>query len=252
MEAILEAKEVSKRFRNGRGIRNVSFEIGRGEIAGLFGPNGAGKTTLLKLITGLIRPDRGTIRLFGCDIPERFEQGMSRVGAVIETADVYEYMSAYDQMKLAARFYPGLPKSRIDQVLEQVGLTPYRGEKAGHYSLGMKMRLALAGALLPEPQLVLLDEPTNGLDIEGIRDVRLTIERLAAEEGISFLISSHMIDDMGKLIDRLGIMRRGEMIRQGLRRDLVPAGVTLEAYYLSQIRQTKGAEDDGQLDGELA
>ncbi|MFD0714454.1 ABC transporter ATP-binding protein [Paenibacillus sp. GCM10027626] len=245
MEPILEVKEIRKQFNNGRGIYDISFETGKGEIVGLFGPNGAGKTTLLKMITGLIRPDRGTIYLFGNNTAEQFELGMARVGCVIEAADVYEYMSAYDNLKLAGRFYPHLEKGRIDQVLELVGLSPYKREKAGHFSLGMKQRLALAGALLPEPQLVILDEPTNGLDIEGMVDIRQTIKQLADDQGTAFLISSHMIGDMEKLVDRFGILKEGRLIKQGNKRDAAAEEMTLEQYYMSQIYPAKPKEKEG-------
>jgi ABC-type multidrug transport system ATPase subunit len=241
MEPILEVKEVSKLFKNGRGIRNVSFEMGKGDIVGLFGPNGAGKTTLLKIITGLIRPDRGSVRLFGSSAEDQFEKAMAHVGCVIESADAYEYMSAYENLKLAGRFYPGLRKSRIDEVLEQVELAPYKREKAGVFSLGMKQRLALAAALLPEPQLVILDEPTNGLDIEGMNDVRRMIEGLARGQGISFLLSSHMISDMDKLVNRFGMLHQGALIRLGNRNELVLEGMTLEQYYMSRIQMVKEA-----------
>ncbi|WP_028611391.1 ABC transporter ATP-binding protein [Paenibacillus harenae] len=241
MEGILEVQDVSKRFNNGRGIHNVGFGLSKGDVFGLFGPNGAGKTTLLKIITGLTRPDRGTVRLFGQPAPQRFEQVMARVGCVIESADVYDYLSAYENLKLASRFYPDLPRSRIDQVLEEVGLTPYKREKAGGFSLGMKQRLALAAALLPNPQLMILDEPTNGLDIEGMVDIRQTISRLAGEQGIAFLISSHMIGDMEKLVNRFGILRQGALIRQDRLQGLLSDGLTLEQYYLEQIQTIKEA-----------
>lgn len=242
MESILEVKEVGKLFNNGRGIRNISFEMSKGDIIALFGPNGAGKTTLLKTITGLIRPDQGTIHMFGYNVADQFEKAMERVGCVIESADVYEYMSAYENLKLAGRFYPGLTKARVDEVLEQVGLAPYKREKAGEFSLGMKQRLALAAALLPGPQLVILDEPTNGLDIEGMIDVRQMIEQLASEQDITFLISSHMISDMEKLVNRFGILHQGVLIRFGDRKELVPEGMTLEQYYMSQIQTVKEAD----------
>src|SRR5690606_17846567 len=155
-----------------RGVRDISFEVAKGDIFGFIGPNGAGKTTILKIIMGLIHQDQGSVRILGHNVTEQFEQAIERVGCMIETADAYEYMSAFDNLKLAARFYPELPKSRIDEVLEQVGLTPYKKEKVSGFSFGMKQRLALGSALLSKPELVILDEPTNGLDFEGILDFR--------------------------------------------------------------------------------
>ncbi|NGQ97521.1 ABC transporter ATP-binding protein [Brevibacillus sp. SYP-B805] len=243
--SILEVKEVTKLYKNGRGVRNVSFDISKGDIFGLIGPNGAGKTTLLKLIMGLIRPDQGSIRIFGHCVSERFEQAMEIVGCIIETADAYDYMSAYDNLKLSARFYPDLPKTRIDQSLEQVGLAPYKRERVGGFSLGMKQRLALASALLSNPQLVILDEPTNGLDMEGMVDVRNTIQQLALEQGITFLISSHLIHDLSMIANRIGIMHNGSLIRLGKVNEWLTEEMTLEQYVISQIQALKEEEDYG-------
>lgn len=245
MDPILEVKNVTKRFRNQRGITNMSFTVNTGEIVGLFGQNGAGKTTLLKTITGLCRPDEGTVRLFGYDPQTQFEQAMARVGCVIEAADAYDYMTASQNLRQVARFYPDLPKTRVDEVLEQVGLAPYKHERAKHYSLGMKQRLALAAALLPNPQLVILDEPTNGLDIEGMVELRQTIERLAREEGIAFLVSSHMLSHLEPIVTGLGIIHHGELVRYGDRFGLVPPGLTLEDFYLRAIGSQKGADEHG-------
>lgn len=242
MEPIIEVEQAAKLHRNGRGIRDISLTVYRGDIFGLFGPNGAGKTTLLKLITGLCAPDRGNVRLFGHPVAERFEQAMKRVGCLIETADAYEYMSAYDQMRMAARFYPDLPAGRIAETLECVGLTPYAHEKVRNYSLGMKQKLAIALALLSEPELVILDEPTNGLDIEGRVEFRNLVWRLAREKGIAFLISSHLIQEMERQCNRIGILYGGSLIRQGTMEELTGEGQTsLEQLYLSEIQQVKGS-----------
>lgn len=252
METLLEAQGVSKRFGNGRGIGKVSLSVKAGDIVGLFGQNGAGKTTLLKAITGLCRPDEGTIRLFGSDLNTHYEQAMTRVGCVIEAADAYEYMTGRQNLRQAARYYPGLPASRIDDVLEMTGLAPYQDERAKHYSLGMKQRLALAAALLPDPKLVILDEPTNGLDIEGMVELRQTIARLAREEGIAFLISSHMLSHLEPIVTTVGILHVGELIRFGRRFEIVPPDVSLEDYYLDAIQSAKGANVHERTAGKLA
>ncbi|AJY73536.1 ABC transporter ATP-binding protein [Paenibacillus beijingensis] len=238
---LLEINEVTKLYKNGRGVRNVSFDLSRGDIFGLIGPNGTGKTTLLKMIMGLIRPDQGSIRIFGHSVTESYEQAIAQVGCIIETADAYDYMSAYDNLKLSARFYPDLAKTRIDQVLELVGLAPYKKERVRGYSLGMKQRLALASALLSNPQLVILDEPTNGLDIEGMVEVRHTIRQLALGQGITFLISSHLIHDLGMIANRIGIMNNGSLIRLGQVSELLPDETTLEQYVVTQIQTAKDA-----------
>ncbi|TDF94398.1 ABC transporter ATP-binding protein [Paenibacillus piri] len=242
MGSILEVEEVTKLYANGRGVRNISFEVCKGDIFGFIGPNGAGKTTMLKIMMGLIRPDRGSIRIFGHSVSDRFEQAMAQVGCMIETADAYEYLSAYDNLKLSARFYRDLPKTRISQVLEQVNLADYKKERVDVYSLGMKQRLALASALLSKPQVVILDEPTNGLDVEGMVEFRRVILQLAREEGITFIISSHLMHDLSMVANRIGIMNNGHLIRLGAVHELINKEVTLEEYVVSQIQFSQEGE----------
>lgn len=238
MEAIVQVRRLSKRYRNGRGVREVDFEVRRGDIFGLCGPNGSGKTTVLKLVTGLCKPDSGDILLFGQPIREQFEPVMARVGSIVESADVYPYLSGYEHLRLAARFFPELPRTRIDEVLEWVDLTPYKREKAGGYSLGMKQRLALAAALLHRPELVILDEPANGLDIEGTVQLRELIGRLAANNGTTFIISSHMLDEMDRICSRVGFMYGGALICEAAVSELATLG-SLEQAYLAEIRHAK-------------
>jgi ABC-2 type transport system ATP-binding protein len=236
MENVIEVSNLTKKYNNNRGIENISFNVAKGEIYGFFGPNGSGKTTVMKILTGLIRADQGKASLFGYDIAAQFEQAMTKVGSLIETADAYEYMSGYKNLVLAARFYPGLPRTRITEVLELVGLAPYAKEKVANYSLGMKQRLGLASALLSAPELVILDEPTNGLDIEGMVDVRETIVRLAKEQGITFFISSHLIREMELMCSRIGIVHKGKFIKETSMNELLQDSYeSLEQYYLAQI-----------------
>lgn len=240
MEYIIEVSELTKKYSNNRGIENISFNVAKGEIYGFFGPNGSGKTTVMKILTGLCRADKGKASLFGYDIASQFEQAMGKVGSLIETAEAYTYMSGYQNLVLAARFYPGLPRKRIDEVLELVGLAPYAKEKVANYSLGMKQRLGLASALLSSPWLVILDEPTNGLDIEGMVDVRETIIRLAKEQGITFFISSHLIREMELMCSRIGIIYQGRFIKEAGRNELEQSPYeSLEQYFLAQISQER-------------
>ncbi|USG68507.1 ABC transporter ATP-binding protein [Brevibacillus ruminantium] len=239
METLVKVQGLTKQYRNGRGVRDVSFEVARGDIFGLFGPNGAGKTTLLKMMTGLCRADRGSAILFGYELTSEFEKAMAQVGCMIQTADAYPYLSALDHLKLAARLYPEQPKARIQEVLDAVGLGAYRHEKVKGFSTGMKQRLALAEALLSAPQLVILDEPTNGLDIEGVVEFRELILQLAREKGVTFVISSHLIDEMERICNRIGILNNGRLISQGNVDELLNSQVTLEQFYLSQIQNRK-------------
>jgi ABC-2 type transport system ATP-binding protein len=213
----------------------VNMTVQQGDIYGFFGPNGAGKTTVMKIMSGLSKAQQGEVKLFGYNISTHYEQAMAKVGVLIETAEAYTYMSGRRNLELAARFYPGTSKQRVDEVLEIVDLTPFQHEKVAGYSLGMKQRLGLAAAMLSKPELLILDEPTNGLDIEGMVHIREIIMRLASEERITFLISSHLIHEMELMCNRMGIIHQGRLVREGLVSDLVRGSESLEQAYLREI-----------------
>jgi ABC-2 type transport system ATP-binding protein len=241
-DAVLDIQGLSKTYKNKRGIDNITLQIARGDVYGFFGPNGAGKTTVMKMVTGLIKADRGRVRLFGHDVCEHYEDAMKHVGVLIEKAEAFEYMSAGKNLELAARLYPHLPKTRVDEVLELVGLSANKKEKVGHFSLGMKQRLGVASAILSKPQLLILDEPTNGLDIEGMVDIRELIRRLAAEEQTTFFVSSHLISEMEMICNRIGIIHDGKLIREGGMGELLEeSGQSLENYFVQQIRAEREA-----------
>jgi ABC-type multidrug transport system, ATPase component len=240
MKTVLQVRELSKLYQNKRGIRNISFEVMQGDIYGLLGPNGAGKTTLMKTITGLCRADQGEVNILGFKMPEQFEQAMAKVGCIIETADAYDYLSGYKNLELASRFYPALKKTRIDEVLEIVDLSEFKSERVENYSLGMKQRLALASALLAYPELIVLDEPTNGLDIEGMVEIRNLILNLAREHRITFFISSHLAHEMELMCNRIGIIYQGNLIKEGTVVEILAAFPSLEDYFIQQTRTGKG------------
>ncbi|MEK8127545.1 ATP-binding cassette domain-containing protein [Paenibacillus filicis] len=239
MKSVVEIRQLTKKFSNQRGIEDVNITVEQGDIYGFFGPNGAGKTTVMKIMTGLSRADRGEVRLFGHSVKTHYEEAMAKVGVLIETAEAYTYMSARRNLELAARFYPGIGRQRIDEVLDIVGLAPYQNEKVAGYSLGMKQRLGLAAAMLSKPELLILDEPTNGLDIEGMVQIREIIVRLAREERITFLISSHLIHEMELMCNRIGILHQGRLVREGLVAELREEGGTLEQAYLREIEDVR-------------
>jgi len=245
MEAVAAVDGLTKVYRNDRGIRDVTMTVREGDIYGFFGPNGAGKTTVMKIMTGLSRADRGSVRLFGHAVDTHFEQAMAQTGSLIETAEAYTYMSARRNLQLAARFYPEADDKRIDEVLEWVGLASFASEKVKQYSLGMKQRLGIAAALLSQPRLLILDEPTNGLDIEGMVQVRELIVRLAREQRITFLISSHLIHEMELMCNRIGIMHHGRLIREAAVAELTADGSTLEMAYLREIERERGLAAHG-------
>ncbi|MGN1115106.1 MAG: ABC transporter ATP-binding protein, partial [Candidatus Ornithomonoglobus sp.] len=163
---MIKLNHLTKLYKNKRGIRNISLEIPDGEILGLLGPNGSGKTTIMKAMLGLVIPDSGTITVNGKELHEDFESIMARTGALIEAPAIYKDMTAYKNLQLMARSREDIKD--IDRILRVVHLEQYKNDKAGRFSLGMKQRLGLAAALMGQPELVILDEPVNGLDIEGV------------------------------------------------------------------------------------
>ncbi|ULO04699.1 ABC transporter ATP-binding protein [Paenibacillus sp. 19GGS1-52] len=240
MECIAKLSGLTKEYRNGRGIRNVGLELYKGDIYGLLGPNGAGKTTLLKMMTGLIAPKQGSVTLFGHNTEQSFAAAMNKVGCMIESADFYDYVTAGQYLKSVASFYPNVQRERIQEVLEIVGLTANVKEKIRHFSTGMKQKLALAAAIMPYPELVILDEPTNGLDIEGIVLFRELVTRLSETEGITFIISSHMIHELEQLCNRVGIIYEGELVQEGNVSELLKDIPSLEQYYIGELQKAKG------------
>ncbi|WP_217556677.1 ABC transporter ATP-binding protein [Paenibacillus sp. GbtcB18] len=238
MQPILEVSGLTKLYRGtGRGITEVSLRLEAGDVYGLLGPNGAGKTTLLKLITGLIRADGGTVTLFGVDRSLHHEQAMANVGCMIESTDFPDFLTAWQYLRQSARFYPQVTGQRMEEVLDTVGLLGVRHERIKGFSAGMKQKLALAAAVLPRPKLVLLDEPTNGLDIEGTVMFRSLIRTMSAEEGTSFLISSHMIHELEQLCSRAGVLAGGSLKKEADVSGLVLEGGTLEDFYMKEIRE---------------
>jgi ABC-type multidrug transport system ATPase subunit len=243
MSAILETSHLTKVFGNERGIRDISLQLFSGDVYGLLGPNGAGKTTFLKLITCLIRADQGRITLFDANIADHFEKGMRHVGCMIESADFHDFISAWQYLQLVARFYPDITKQRIEEVLDQVGLLKVRKERIKHYSTGMKQKLALAAAILPEPKLVILDEPTNGLDIDGTVMFRKLIKQLSEDKGTSFIISSHMVHELEQLCNRVGIMVEGHLKKEGYVSELLQSNQSLEQFYIDELQLAKEGKD---------
>jgi ABC-2 type transport system ATP-binding protein len=211
LEQIVLLSGVTKQYSNGRGISNIDLSVKSGDVLGILGPNGAGKTTLLKSITGQIKPDSGKIELFGQDLDQHYKKAIRHVGAFIGGGFYYENMTAYQNLKMALRYYPNVPQSTLDEVLELTGLHPYKYEKISSFSMGMKQRFGIAAALISKPRLVILDEPTNGLDIEGLLLFRKIIGELSRNSNVTFLISSHHISEMERLCNRFCFIINGEI-----------------------------------------
>jgi ABC-2 type transport system ATP-binding protein len=235
MEKVLEIVNLTKLYKNGRGIKDVNLEIHRGDIFGFLGPNGAGKTTAMKIMTGMMHPDSGDVKIFGYSINENFEKAMEKVGCIIETAETYSYMTAYENLKLFARYYKDVDEQRIDEVLYEVGLLKYKNEKARNFSLGMKQRLGIAAAILSRPELVILDEPLNGLDVEGMVEMRNLIKRLAESEKTTFFISSHLIHDVELTCNRIGIIFDGKILSIDYTENILEDYASLENYFISEV-----------------
>ena len=212
MENILECKNLCKTFGKKQILHNVSFEIKKGDILGFIGPNGAGKTTTIKLILGLQSITSGKVLINGYDVEKEFTKAIEKVGAIVENPDMYMYMSGYDNLKLVANMYKGITTKRIDEVVKLVKLENRINDKVSKYSLGMRQRLGIAQAILHNPNLLILDEPTNGLDTEGIKEMRELLVDLAKKEEMAILISSHNLAELDNFCNKICIIKNGEII----------------------------------------
>ncbi|MBY7025325.1 MULTISPECIES: ABC transporter ATP-binding protein [Clostridium] len=212
MKAVLELKNVSKVMGNTALVEDISFTVNKGEIFGFLGPNGAGKTTTIKMITGLYSISKGEIYIDGKNVKKQFEKALQGVGGIIENPEMYGYLSGKDNLKIYARMHGGITKQRIDEVVNLVKLGNRINDKVSKYSLGMRQRLGVAQALLHRPKLLILDEPTNGLDPMGIKELRETLRELCDKEGLSVMVSSHLLSEMELMCDRFGIIDSGKII----------------------------------------
>jgi ABC-2 type transport system ATP-binding protein len=194
-------------------VDNLSFEIRRGEIIGLLGPNGAGKTTTIRMMTGLIRMSQGDVLIHGHSIRKDFKRAISQIGAIIENPEFYPHMTGYDNLKQYLRMSDGAGESRIAEVVELVGLQEAMDKRVKAYSLGMRQRLGIAQALLHSPKLLILDEPTNGLDPAGIREMRDYMRKIAEARGIAILISSHMLAEIEQICHRAVVIQNGKLVK---------------------------------------
>ena len=208
---ILKCENLKKIIKNKTLVENISFSANKGDIIGLVGPNGAGKTTIIKLILGLIKLTEGKVLINGYDIQNDFVNAINKVGAIVENPDLYMYLSGYDNLKLIANNYRNITKERINEVIKIVGLEQRIKDKVSTYSLGMRQRLGIAEAIINNPELLILDEPTNGLDVEGIIEIRELIKELSSK-GIAILISSHNLTEIDNLCNRIIAIKNGKII----------------------------------------
>ena len=211
-EVILKCENLCKSFGKKQILNNVSLEVNQGDILGFIGPNGAGKTTTIKLILGLQSIDSGTVKINGYDIQKEFEKAIEKVGTIVENPDLYMYLSGYDNLKLISNMYKNISKKRIDEVVKLVKLEQRINDKVSKYSLGMRQRLGIAQALLHKPNLLILDEPTNGLDPEGIKELRELIKDLAEKENMAIVISSHNLSELESFCNKVTIIKNGKIV----------------------------------------
>ena len=212
MKPIVELKNLSKTIGKKKIIDNLNLSLYPGQITGFLGPNGAGKTTTIRMMVGLMEPTGGDIIIDGKLLADDFEEGLSKVGVIVENPEMYKFMSGYKNLLHFARMHDGVTKARIEEVINQVGMQNRIHEKVSTYSLGMRQRLGLAQALLHRPKFLILDEPTNGLDPAGIREFRTYLKMIAEEEGVSVFVSSHMLSEIELMCDRIAVIQNGKLI----------------------------------------
>ena len=213
MDSILKVEKLCKFFGKKQVLKDVSFEVSRGEILGFVGPNGAGKTTTIKLILGLQNISSGTVTINGFDVVHDFERAIAKVGAIVENPDAYMYLSGWANLKLASNLYGDISDDELMEVVKLVGLENRIKDKVSKYSLGMRQRLGIALSLLHNPEILILDEPTNGLDPEGIKELRDLIKKLAKEKKMAILISSHNLAELESFITDVCFIKNGEIIK---------------------------------------
>lgn len=213
MEYIVQTENLSKQFGKEQAVAGLDLKIRKGEIYGFLGPNGAGKTTTIRMLLGLMKPTSGRIKIFQKDVTKERIDILSKIGSLVENPSYYPHLTAYENLE-ALRKILGVPKSRIDEVLAIVRLTEAANKKVKGFSLGMKQRLGIAASLLHNPELLILDEPTNGLDPSGIIEIRNLIKRLPSEYGMTVVISSHLLSEIDQMATTVGIVSKGKLIFQ--------------------------------------
>ncbi|CAH1195931.1 Linearmycin resistance ATP-binding protein LnrL [Paenibacillus plantiphilus] len=220
VETVLSVKDVKKKIGKKMIIHDVSFDVRAGEIFGFLGPNGSGKTTTIRMLVGLIKPTQGEILICGDNIQRDPEQALKHIGCIVENPEVYSYMTGWENLEHFARMQRGIDTARIQEVVEIVGMEQRIHDKVKTYSLGMRQRLGIAQALLGRPKLLILDEPTNGLDPKGIKELREFV-RMLANQGMSLFISSHLLSEIQLMCDRVAIISHGKVLAVGTVEELV-------------------------------
>lgn len=232
---VIETNELTKKYSNGRGIENISLTVKKGEIFGLLGPNGCGKTTTMKILTGLIHSDSGGYKLFEQD-PTQDISVKKRMGCMIEEPEFYPHLTANENMKILLRLYPQLSENRIKELSDKLELTEYMNEPVNKFSMGMKQRLGFAAAAVHSPELLILDEPTNSLDISGTANVRKLMKDFASNGG-TILISSHITDEIQRICTKIAVMESGHILDVCDTDEAIRRFGSVEDYYLITVNK---------------
>lgn len=253
-EPIVTLQNVTKRIGGKTIIDKLSFQVPQGEVFGFLGPNGAGKTTTIRMMVGLMSMSEGDILIGGHSIRTDFEKAVKQVGAIVENPEMYKFLSGWNNLVHYARMVPGITHHRITEVVKLMGLENRIHDKVKTYSLGMRQRLGVAQAVLHKPRLLILDEPTNGLDPAGIRELRDYLRQLSREEGVSVIVSSHLLSEMELMCDRVAIIQNGRLVDVRSTKELVQAGGRSTVVF--EVSDTKLAhrvlaQNDGAYPAEL-
>lgn len=212
MEEMLKIEHLTKIYGKRRVVDDATFSVSAGEVFGFLGPNGAGKTTTIKMVMGFLFPDAGEITIAGYNLRKNYEKAMASLGGIVENPEMFKEFSGRKNIEMYARIHGKISKERIDQVIRLVGMDSRANDKVKKYSLGMKQRIGLAQALVHEPKLLILDEPTNGLDPAGIKELREILKSLAHDHGVAVMVSSHQLSEMQLMCDRVGIIDHGRLL----------------------------------------
>ncbi len=214
MEYAIETSHLFKQYKDFTAVNDLNIHVPAGKVYGFLGKNGSGKTTTIRMIMGLIKADKGSVRIFGTDIYKERNKAIQKIGAIVESPGAYDNLSAIENLMITARMH-NASKEKVIEVLKLVGLPDVGDKRVGKFSLGMKQRLGIANSLIHSPKIVILDEPTNGLDPEGIKEMRNTIRNLSESYGISVLISSHLLSEIEQIADYVGIIDNGHLLQEG-------------------------------------
>ncbi|WP_340029089.1 ABC transporter ATP-binding protein [Paenibacillus sp. FSL H7-0940] len=237
-DSVLSVQNLKKRIGRKWIIKDVTFDVKPGEIFGFLGPNGAGKTTTIRMLVDLIKPTKGKIKVCGYDVNRDPERALKYVGSIVENPEVYTYLTGWENLEHFARMQPGVDNERIQEVVDIVRLDQRIHDKVRTYSLGMRQRLGIAQALLGRPRLLILDEPTNGLDPKGIKELRVFIKQLASE-GMAVFVSSHLLSEIQLLCDRVAIISAGRVLAVGGVSELIEDHSKLAIWHVSPLEQGK-------------